>query len=491
MENLENMNSEAFEEEETLEEVAYEPVAKVGGYRALAVIVFLLSVGGLFLGLLGKWVSLLGHVMYRAGGFLSGSLLGYVIAYARALFSGGFKTLFQGPWSAKISNVVLLALIVLLCVAVISSIVCLIVALCSRKAARRSAMTSAILSFLAYTLLFLLWYATMAFISAKLNRMMFDLPVAIIAGALFLCLAITAIARRKGVGVLNVLLYLFTLGVLFALVYPASYSAIALLISLSAGEMFIRIAVLTIAGLLLFNLIVGAIRMSAERGYLFDCIRYILLLVAVLVFVIATIVSEEEKWILFKSGNLLASITLMVAAVAALLLALITYIIMRVHSIKKAEVEANSVEEDEEEDVVFEAPAAPAAEAGEPVAENGEFSQFEMEMRRLASGFTPAPAPAAEEPAAAQQSAVTPMYEPNTQYTYDPFINTLTPQEKNEFGDLFIAHKNGSYGDLPVYHIGSDNTEFFRKVWIRYSVYDMSPELKEKLYQYIRFMSKN
>ena len=73
------------------------------------------------------------------------------------------------------------------------------------------------------------------------------------------------------------------------------------------------------------------------------------------------------------------------------------------------------------------------------------------------------------------------------QYTYDPFINTLTPSEKNEFGDVFIANMYGIHSYLPTYVIGGDNREFFQKVFIylgRYRGY-ITQDLMEKIYAYV------
>ena len=63
----------------------------------------------------------------------------------------------------------------------------------------------------------------------------------------------------------------------------------------------------------------------------------------------------------------------------------------------------------------------------------------------------------------------------------------LTPQEKNEFGDLFIANRFGDLAYLPAYVIGGDNREFFRRVFIYLGKFrsHISPELLGKLYQYV------
>lgn len=76
------------------------------------------------------------------------------------------------------------------------------------------------------------------------------------------------------------------------------------------------------------------------------------------------------------------------------------------------------------------------------------------------------------------------------QYTYDPFINTLTPMEKNEFGDVFIANLYGIHSYLPTYVIGGDNTEFFQTIFIHLGRFrgNISQELMEKIYSYVSKM---
>lgn len=161
-----------------------------------------------------------------------------------------------------------------------------------------------------------------------------------------------------------------------------------------------------------------------------------------------------------------------------------------------------------------EQPAPAPAEEPKPAApaEDTPMSEFERSMAALARGIAPEPAPApAQAPGVTYQysSAPAPAYAPQsapyqapaysqpvaapkavydpTPYTYDSFINMLTPQEKNEFGDLFIANRYGDLNYLPAYVIGGDNREFFRKVFIYLGKFrnHISPELLGKLYDYV------
>ncbi len=118
-----------------------------------------------------------------------------------------------------------------------------------------------------------------------------------------------------------------------------------------------------------------------------------------------------------------------------------------------------------------------------------ELSEFERRMAAMARGESeplPAPAPApVRRPSSVRPQPVQQSFY-DMPYMYDPFLNTLTPQEKNEFGDLFIGMKRGSFG-LPMYVIGGNNEEFFRKIFIylgKYRSY-ISESLLGKIYDYV------
>lgn len=71
-------------------------------------------------------------------------------------------------------------------------------------------------------------------------------------------------------------------------------------------------------------------------------------------------------------------------------------------------------------------------------------------------------------------------------YAPDAFINSLTPAEKDEFDRLFISRIYGENKRLPAYRVGSDNREFFLKVFVFMGRYRnlISDGLLEKIYNY-------
>lgn len=467
-------------------------------YTLLSLLVVLFTVGGLFLGLLGKigGLEFFAHRL-EGGDFLSGSLLGAAAKFLQDEQSF-FADLGSTPALLIVSNFFELFLFALLAVAALTSVVCLILTLVNPKNAKRHAFVSTALSFLSYLFLFLWVFCTKGAAAISFTWDLFDLPLCVITALLFILLAVHAVGDNVSIGALNLIALLVTALLPVALCYPGIYAGVLLI-----GFDFTKINVIfvyLIALLIFVNLVLSAFFVRSDRHLALHVARNAIMFIAVAghVILLAITKGETTDMMLTEGSNLLASALLALASLCVVVLSLTAYFVKRIGDGKaKAAAEAAArevpVEEPAEEVPVEELPLeeypleppveeVPAEEAvEEPVPSAAEQSDFLQRMYAYANGQGAA-IPAEEEPAR-------PAYGRDSIYTYDPFINTLTPDEKNEFGDLFIARKSGTYGDLPVYVIGGDNSAFFRKVWIRYSVYDMTPSLKEKLYLYIRSIS--
>ena len=453
-------------------------------------------------------------------------------------------------------------------------------------------MTSAILVFLTYAGYFLLSYYLISAARGEFTGSMIDLTVGIPAGIMLVALIVTAFARRKGLALVNVLSLLLVAATIFGLTYPGSAMAGADIWYSHIGDnLFVNLTAFITMIVVILNFIVCAVRLSAKKAYVFDAVRFGILLIAVVLAVIAQIIDITFAT-MFGSANLLAVILSVAAPLAAFLLALIVAIVQASRArAKEAEEESAQIGTEERQisaaaspaavaaaqpqsaaEVKAEAAAEPAAQqtvaapgttvivqqpaavqqpatpiyavpffaapmspapapqaAPEPApapapaeekpapapapAEDTPMSEFERSMAALARGIAPEPAPAAQTaagvtyqyapapaptpayapaahyaPAPAYRPAAAPkaVYDP-TPYTYDSFINMLTPQERNEFGDLFIANRYGDLSYLPAYVIGGDNREFFHKVFIYLGKFrsHISPELLGKLYEYV------
>ncbi len=69
---------------------------------------------------------------------------------------------------------------------------------------------------------------------------------------------------------------------------------------------------------------------------------------------------------------------------------------------------------------------------------------------------------------------------------FDPFMSTLTPEEKSEFIDLYILRCKGIMPEIPGYVVGDFNKEFFHRVFIYLGQYrdKISNVLLQKMFDY-------
>ncbi len=516
-------------EDDLYDETEEAPPVRAGKYRFFTFLIFVITAGGLFLGLIAKFADWIAPSFYHGlPGFLNNSLIGYVWAQIYGLVKN-FHSVFSGGFVHILENVFYLGLAAVACVAVIVTLVCFIVSLVSGKKAKGAAGLSGGFALLAYTVLAIGAYCFNSRHAETLKLACIDVPVTMIVGLLLFVMIIYAIAENGVKGLCGAGAYLFTIAALFALFYPSSLTEtnLSLLASFKA-QMFYNISFLVTLALLIINLAVTSLALAKNSGGVMRCILHALQFVAVLLLVAAgSRLSGKWSADFFTGSALLPSLILIISTLGGLLLALLVRFVDHRERVAEEEedeetyldyetevAEAEEAKEPEHTEELLAYPAetpeesgeevpAEAAERAEPAAvaepvgetESAPMSDFEKEMLSLADGEEPAPkaaeplsAPAyapAYPPAPAYRPV--PVYsDPSTQYTYDPFINELSPEEKDEFGDLFIACKSGKFSDLPVYHIGGDNTEFFDKVWIRYGMYDMSPSLKDKIFSYLR-----
>jgi hypothetical protein len=94
--------------------------------------------------------------------------------------------------------------------------------------------------------------------------------------------------------------------------------------------------------------------------------------------------------------------------------------------------------------------------------------------------------PAVEEPADPLPPVETADYDYYNSRSFDPFIASLSFEERNQFTELFILHYKGTLEALPEYQVGGDNKEFFRAIFINLGMYrDRIPDgLLEKIYKF-------
>ena len=503
---------EAVDETKAPAEPAKASKPRVGGYRLLAILVLLLAVGGLFVGMvskiptIGKYLSFIGHVdHYQAGDqILKGSLLGYLVKYFMTAdnFTRVFKA-FSTSWGTAALYGVDVLVHAMVAVAVVAALVCFVLACIPTKTGKltkNSAMWSAVLAFLGYFGLFAWnYYGTM--LGGKFVAGAFDFPSIVITGLLAVLLILTAIFRAKGRGFMNIVLTLFTLAAIFALIYPGSLTTYYVYFCVDGIKGSLKAfmtllfysATLFLVVVLTFNWIASIVGLSS-RKFGFKCFRYALLLLAVILFHVTFILANtSNRWQLFTTKTLtqlISTIGLLVAVVGAFVISLVCAILYG----KKDK--AAKAEEKEEKKSEKKAEEKPAEVKTEPVVRP--LSAFERKMVELAAQSEKEPEEEEVEETTPVEfkprRAVKPVEEEPEQSiydfencTYDAFISSLTNREKDEFGDVFIANKHGAISYLPVYVVGGDNSEFFRKAFIYLGRFrkNISASLLDKMYQQI------
>ena len=498
------------------------------GYRIASVLLFLFAAGGLFLGMLGTVLPVFAPAFSGSQeGVIGSSLLGYIIDRLTGL-PAAFSAL--TGISAIVDFAVVYGLTFLLMIAVLVSLISMIVALASAKRAKKCMHASAIFAFVAYAGLFLYALTVSGFGLAALGLAnaytmdMVDVPVLVVAGVALLILFITALAERKGAGLLNILLTLLSFAGIILFMWPGTdtsfYGMTAVSMIGADADLFVMIASLLVIALFLFNFYATGIRICAKRAYAFDAVRYTLQFLAVALLVVASVVTTKE-WAILKGAVPIATVVVIFLTMAIAIISAIVFPRSTKHVAEQEEVtETALIAAPEHTEIEPSKPAAPVSEpvpapAAEPVhaavapvyvppvpapvqEKEEPKTEFERYMEALAKGEAPANEPSREEereyrqpvasyPVQSAHPATVPVQDYPSQYTYDPFINTLTPAEKNEFGDIFIANKYGVHNYLPPYVIGGDNSEFFRKVFIFLGRFrkDISRNLLDKLYVYV------
>ncbi len=376
-------------------------------YRVMAIIFFLLAVGGLFLGLLGRlgdkleFFKLFAHSsvplygdLDLAGGtvgklsFLNGSLIAYIWSVVRYFFINK-GLVFTGLTTSQIViEVLFLAQTALIVLAVVLSLALGITASVTKgKVARGCAMVSGYTVFAAYLwpLLSVLFFGmgtgslqegnfTLKFLNVSLTL---DLPMLIIAGISFLILAVTAIARRKEVGFVNLVIFVLTVTVAVALVAipdSVTYAMTALSLNgikavdaIAKGASLYSIAYLILIGALAFNIVFSIYRMNAKRFYIFDAVRYGVLFAAGIFVAVVHIlrdptVWEIGRWTFFKEHPIIAVLVLAGVTLAFALAVINVFLVIRRRKKRQEERVLAELSKDtiDKQDDPFETYASPA-----------------------------------------------------------------------------------------------------------------------------------
>lgn len=350
-------------------------------------------------------------------------------------------------------------------VVMVITVILAIIALFSGKAAPALARCIAGINSVTYFV-----YGAWLFLLGTFENPTIDVIAFAIAETSFLAYFIYSAIRAKKHIFLGTLILIFTTVATAAvfLLYVQLTGDIQELVE-AGGTMGLIAFIVTIAILAItaISYVIALHSLSVKKVYGADIVRTVLLLLIGAFFVFAALMNEDYFGVIIFGG--------VVAACA--LLQLIVQILAVSANRKKAkkqaaeivaveETAAEPVAEDDSAVLIVEEPAV------ETIVEEAPVAEFAPAVSAVEEPF-PAPAATAE-------------YDYYNSRSFDPFIASLSSEERAQFTELFILKYKGEMANVPDYTVGGDNKEFFSKIFINLgSVRErLSDELLEKLYQF-------
>ena len=306
-------------------------------YRFLGIFFFLLSAGGLFIGMLGKVTSVFAHLLITSpANIFDYSLLGQLINFFKD-FAGTFQNIgqgFQEGVSVGLHNSFYVLFVFLVAIAAVVSVAMMIVTLAAKKkdTAARAAFASGILSFAAYGGLLFFTYIMRGLTGEANFTSLIDIPLLVIAGLLLLTLFIGTFVRSKGQGAANAFTFLLTALAAVMLFYPATTLGALSFVAFDTVKesVFLGIGLSVLYASIVFNLIVSLIRLNAKKAFVFDIVRFSVQLLGFILTMIATMVPPvSAAGTLFTGAQLLPTVFLIVATVAALVVGVFALVITK------------------------------------------------------------------------------------------------------------------------------------------------------------------
>ena len=293
-----------------------------------------------------------------------------------------------------------------------------------------------------------------------------DTPAIIVTAVALLGLIVTSALSNGKRTFYGLLVYLLTLASVGSILYAIGSNAVDLR-KLYDTRRILR--TLTLYPVCVFALILlaayrGIPAKKTRAGGIFRSI--ILIYFASRVILFAILRSAYENFLTFG----------IISMAAALLLLMVESIAL------KAEKKAALLEKYKNYKSASEEPAPVALPVEAPVEIPDTTIVYKPVAPRMAVVDVPAPAPVATTPAEA--TANNSLQDLDLYgLAFDPFIGTLTFEERKEFIYLFMMQP---FPDVPTYVVGGDNKVFFRKVFVHLGLLrsKISDALMEKIYQF-------
>lgn len=296
-----------------------------------------------------------------------------------------------------------------------------------------------------------------------------------------------AMAKKGGKAFGNFVQFVVTLGVTAVMLgsfvkYPNEFNAG---VEKLPSFLTLKIVGLTLMGFMAITTLFAALRMRWKKGLRFDMFRLVLQFILAVVVCYIAIATPE------KSNKFL--IVAVAAAVVTLVQIIVTGVLIKKSKPAKAAVAEETAvpetaeETSENEEFVVEEFAEAIPYEGGPV---GGVELAEVAEEQPVAEDEPAPAIVSETVEAETETTApqvqTAGYDFYNSRSFDPFIATLSNDERNQFTELFIVRYKGVMPEIPDYQVGGDNKTFFKKVFIYLGQYrDRIPNgLLAKMYEF-------
>ncbi len=432
---------------EVAEEVAATPKKSSIGYRLLAILAIGLCAAILLLDIstfVSVWaIKAQPVIMDTVNGLLdsNANLFGFLPAFFAST-----------DYATMVANLLPYILAVCLVVAVVLSIVALITG--------KGGVLRVALFFVTWSVL-LYFLAVYALSTMYVGEATLDTFLAVFAGVAVLA---TFLAKLGKLGKKAWLWLLqFVLSVAVIVLFTMSIFFIAVVPGEALEDIYSLVAIVCVA-LILVNAMVTFFRPS--MGIVRAIIQLVL---AVAVAVVAILPIVDAFSLVFEVAMM--EVIFLFAAVVLALAQLIIAIVARPK--KEEEVVEEPVVEDEYAGFRKETVVEAYAYDGGPVAG----VELAEEVNPTAASIN-----AVNNPDAAAQSTVASLLGNG----FDPFLISLSNQEKEEFIDLYVLKVKGMMPEIPGYVVGGDNKDFFNKVFIYLGQYreKIPATLLNKMYNF-------
>ncbi len=444
---------------------------KNAGYRVFAAILVALAVGALFLPY--------AYVVTPNGA----EEMGFFWAI-KELFSGNAFTLFGFlPTLVEVSSISTLfaafTFYLLLLCTVLTVIFGIATIFCKKKAPAMLRVTTFCLTigYAFYTIFVLL---TKFVFKGDYVIDFVGLGVTAFTAITFFVLACLKLGKKAIVNAISwVLSLIVSAGLILAICLDLDSFALGVIFFGVKSKTLYEIIMFAILVLCVINMFIASIRVATKKGLVLDLIRFILFLLISGVVVFFQI-RDSFSLIAFIAAIAAAAVSLIQIVICIIQMCLnkkakknaatttTTEEVVEETTEKKAEKKAvEEVPEVVEE--VQEQPAAPVAEVApvpvivEEYAEAVPYEGGVVEGVEMAEEVVEEPK---EAPVAAAPAVETADYDYYNSRSFDPFIATLSNEERNQFTELFIVKYKGTMSEIPDYVVGGNNKDFFRKIFI-------------------------